>query len=104
MRGYPKHLNTRADYEYVRRNFDRSFWEKDFLNLLNTTHEWYKTGVLLPEDIGIEDETHQVVKDLNDDGTETGISYQLELKLNPKARIFQLGYTIEEVENILTSN
>ena len=104
MRGYPKHLNTKADYEYVRRNFNRSFWEKDFANLLKTTHEWCKTGVLSPEDTGIEDETHDVIKEYDSNGAETGVSYQRELKLNPKAKIFQLGYTIEEVENILASN
>ena len=30
MRGYPKHLNTRADYEYVRTHFPKEMWKEDF--------------------------------------------------------------------------
>ena len=41
MIGYPKHLNTKADYEYVRSNFPKEIWENDFRALLETTHDWF---------------------------------------------------------------
>ena len=36
MKGYPKNLNTKFDYLYVKENFKRELWEKDFQNLLDT--------------------------------------------------------------------
>ena len=30
MRGYPKYLSTKADYEYVREHFSKEQWQADF--------------------------------------------------------------------------
>lgn len=32
---YPKVLNTREDYEFIRNNFPRKYWEEDYKQLLN---------------------------------------------------------------------
>ena len=36
MRGYPKNLNTKKDYEYVRANFPAEEWKPDWQKLLDT--------------------------------------------------------------------
>lgn len=99
MIGYPSTLNDRADYEYVRENFPKSEWKQDFQDLLDTVYEWFNIGKLKDGEEGVTDETHKVV----DGGTEEGESerYQFEYKENPNARIFQLGYTVDEVKAIL---
>lgn len=32
--GYPQTLETREDYEYIRKNYPKEIWEKDYLELL----------------------------------------------------------------------
>lgn len=99
MVGYPKFLNTKEDYEYVRANFPREQWEPDFKALLNERYEWFNLGEI--EDEGVTDDTHKVVEDKRDD--ETVVRYQYEYKENENARIYRLGYTVEEVEAILNA-
>lgn len=99
MVGYPKFLNTKEDYEYVRANFPREQWEPDFKALLNERYEWFNLGEI--EDEGVTDDTHKVVEDKRDD--ETVVRYQYEYKENENARIYRLGYTVEEVETILNA-
>ena len=99
MIGYPSTLNDRADYEYVRANFPKSEWQKDFQNLLDTVYEWFNMGKLADGDEGVTDETHKVVEGGREE--EKSERYQFEYKENPDARIFRLGYTVDEVKAIL---
>ena len=99
MVGYPKFLNTKEDYEFVRANFPKEEWESDFKALLNERYEWFNLGEIEGE--GVTDDTHKVVEDKRDD--ETVVRYQYEYKENENARIYRLGYTVEEVENILNA-
>ena len=99
MVGYPKFLNTKEDYEFVRANFPKEQWESDFKALLNERYEWFNLGEIEGE--GVTDDTHKVVEDKRDD--ETVVRYQYEYKENENARIYRLGYTVEEVENILNA-
>lgn len=94
MQGYPKHLNCKEDYEYVRANFPREKWEKSFQSLLNTQYAWFNTGAV--EGDGVTDDTHKVVKD-----EETGKQYQFEYRLNPDCTMNRIGYTEEEIRQIL---
>lgn len=100
MIGFPKNLNTKEDYEYVRKNFQKEEWEKEFQNLLDTVNEWFNMGVLADGDTGTTDDTHRVTEDKQED-TGTVTRTQWEYKENPDAKIFQLGYTVEEVKAIL---
>ncbi len=95
MVGYPKNLNTRDDYEFVRANFSKEDFRQDFQNLLDTMGDWFNVGKLSSGEQGKTDKTHKVVKD------ESGDSYQYEFKVNPNCRMFQLGYTEEYVKKIL---
>ena len=99
MVGYPKFLNTKEDYEFVRANFPKEQWESDFKALLDERYEWFNLGEIEGE--GVTDDTHKVVEDKRDD--ETVVRYQYEYKENENARIYRLGYTVEEVENILNA-
>ena len=99
MVGFPKFLNTKEDYEFVRANFPKEQWESDFKALLNERYEWFNLGEIEGE--GVTDDTHKVVEDKRDD--ETVVRYQYEYKENENARIYRLGYTVEEVENILNA-
>ena len=99
MVGYPKFLNTKEDYEFVRANFPKEQWKSDFKALLDERYEWFNLGEIEGE--GVTDDTHKVVEDKRDD--ETVVRYQYEYKENENARIYRLGYTVEEVENILNA-
>ena len=93
MVGYPKFLNTKEDYEYVRNNFPKNEWEKDFKALLDGEKDWFNVG---ETDNGIIDDTHKVIKD-----EQTGKTYQYELQVNPNCKMHRIGYTREEVEKAL---
>lgn len=96
MKGYPKMLNSKDDYEFVRNKFPREEWQEDFKSLLETQKEWFNTGAIEENNKGIEDETHRVVID-----KQSGIRYQYELKEDPNCKLTQLRYTADEVNRIL---
>ena len=98
MIGVPKHLNTKEDYEYTRLNFPKDIWKKAFEDLTKNTSEWFNVGEVA-ESVGVTNETHKVVIDKLMDGSFK--YYQYELKINPNCKMFRIGYTILEVENIL---
>ena len=96
MVGYPKNLNTKEDYEYVRNNFPKNEWKKDFKALLDEEKDWFNVG---ETDSGIIDDTHKVIKD-----EQTKKAYQYELQVNPNCKMYRIGYTREEVEKALNED
>lgn len=96
MIGYPKHLNTKADYEFVRTHFPKNNWEKDFKNLLAGEYTWINTGELAKDDSGKTDDTHRV-----SEADQEGKRYQYEKILDPYSKMKQIGYTHEEIMEIL---
>ena len=96
MRGYPKNLNTKFDYLFVKDNFPRDKWEKDFKALLETTHDWFFVSMLATKEEGIEDDTHKIVED-----TTKNTFAQYEYRENPQCKLYTLGFTRKEVENII---
>lgn len=98
MVGYPKSLNTKADYEFVRKNFPKEKWREDFQNLLDTRMDWFNTGTLKSGGSGVVDNTHRIVTD-----EQTGEKYQYEYKENPNCRLKAMGYTVDEMQKILES-
>lgn len=98
MRGYPKFLNSKEDYEYVRKNFPKQEWEKDFRALLENCYDWYFVKNLESEAAGVIDDTHKVVEN-EQDGAKTYAQY--EYKHNDNCKLDKLGYTKAEVEKIL---
>jgi hypothetical protein len=94
MKGYPKHLNTKHDYEYVRKNFPKRKWEKDFQALLESEKAWQVTKELDSKESGVNDKTYKVIED-----EDTRV--QMELKVNKNSKMKRLKYTNEEVNEIL---
>lgn len=94
MKGLPKHLNTKEDYLYAKDNYDRTYWEPYFQNLLDTRYDWFA----ITEDEYIEDdENYKKVEDEQNERTDYFFIY----KENENAPIYRLGFTVEEVESIL---
>ena len=100
MKGYPKYLNSKADYLYVHENFPREQWLPDFQVLLDTYKDWFFEKHLETREEGIEDETHKIVEFVNEETQETTYD-QYELRENPMAKIFRIGFTVKEVEALM---
>lgn len=98
MRGYPKNLNTREDYEFVKKEFPDSLWKQSFRDLLDNVNEWFYVGEI-KNGSGLEDATHKVVELKKEDGSSYKVQYAL--KENKNCKLFKLGYTIDEVEELL---
>ena len=109
MKGYPQHLNTKADYMYVKENFKRDLWEKDFQNLLDTRMDWFFVKNLDSQEEGLNDSTHKVVENKSEELDKDGkliekVTYsQFELKENPQCKLNLIGFTVDEVLEILNS-
>jgi len=101
MEGYPRALNTKEDYENVRAMFSPDLWKTDWQTLIapENLYAWFPVWELVDNDPGVTDDTHRVV----DHGMpgEPGPRWQEELRENPEARIFQLGFSAAEVEAAL---
>lgn len=94
MIGYPKYLNTKADYEYVRNNFPKEMWEKDFRALLESTHDWFFIRELETEEVPVLLENQKIEKTEEKD-------YLFEYKYNENCKLNRLGFTVEEIEEYL---
>ena len=94
MVGFPKFLNTKNDYEYIRKNFPDEEWKPVYQNLLDTMYAWLNVGVIL--DDGITDDSHKVVID-----EQNNKRYQYEKRINENCKLLRIGYTEEEVKAII---
>lgn len=99
MKDYPKTLNSRYDYNYVRQNFPKEQWAPDYQALLDEVYDWFFVRTLHDKEDGFEGPMHQIVAGVNSDGKT--IFNQYEYRLNPGAKLFRLGFTVEEVAAIL---
>ena len=100
MKGLPKHLNTKEDYYYIKNNFDEAYWKPQWQLLLDSRYEWFFVKYLDIRAEGIEDNTHKIVEERGSEEDEVRYS-QYEYRENPNAKIYKLGFTIEEVERAL---
>lgn len=100
MKGLPKTLNSKQDYIYAKDNFPESYWKPKYQDLLDSRNAWFCIG-LTTEKKGVTDETHKVVeKKPMDEGGKTEY-YQYELRENQACKLFQIGFTVKEVEDAL---
>ena len=117
---YPETLETREDYEMIRKNFPKKIWEHDYLELLINAYTnivvgksptWYFKDkkdpesaefVCTPVDQKLEDTilanedkftSEEKVNFFNRVVTYQGVKYLIRLKENTEAKLFQLGYT-----------
>lgn len=99
MKRMPRHLNTKADYLYVRQNFPAAQWLPRWQELLDDRWMWQRLHNLAPSDPGIEDLTHGAQTETDEFGKER--RYQTVLVEDPNARIFTLGFTVDEVTSAI---
>ena len=100
MRGFPKHLNSKADYEYVKENFLDAEWRPAWQALLDGQKVWVATDQIDAEEDGTVDDTHKVVPGSMD--PETPATFlQLELQADDHCKLLRLGFTADEVEAAL---
>ena len=113
MRGFPKYsdISTKYDVENLKGTFPKE--TKKFLEtIMNDRFIWVTTGTLERKEDGITDETHRVIEvyeDIPDDEIEgklnrviTGYAQQ-EFIEDSNARMFRMGYTLEEIEILIES-
>lgn len=100
MKGFPKWLNSKEDYLYVKDNFLREQWADKFQTLLDERLAWFNIGELAASEEGVTDDTHKVVE-IETMGEETKKRYQYELKENPDCMLYRLGFTVDEIQAIL---
>ena len=98
MIGFPKTLNSKFDYEFVRENFPRAQWEPKFKALLAEKDAWYCTSELAAGENGINDDAHKVVESTQDGET---VRYQYGLLPDPNSEMKKIGYTEDELKEIL---
>ena len=91
MRGLPKNLNTKEDYIYLKDNYSKEHWLQAFQNLLDTRYSWFA----IDEKDYIEDDKHKKVYNEQEDTYEYFV-----YKLNKNAKLYQLGFTVKEVQAI----
>lgn len=102
MRGFPKHLNTKEDYEYIRQHFPKDLWKREYQSLLDTHYGWFFDRVLEKDEEGLTDGTHKVeTAQLEMEGHDT-IHYQYVFRANPESKLLKIGYSEDEVKAILT--
>ena len=99
MRGNPKHLNSRFDFEYVKENCEVSYWLPRWKGLLEDRYMWVPQGEVGSVEAGITDETHmvEVSREMDQFGEDKVTYTQLERFENPDSKFVQLGFTEEEV-------
>ena len=61
MKGLPKQLNSKQDYIYAKENLNESYWKPLFQDLLDSRFNWFYEKDLDSKEQGIEDETHKIV-------------------------------------------
>ena len=96
-----RHLNTKADYEYVRQNFPKEVWKPKYQALLKERMQWSGAKKLANKTDGItKKDAKKVVTNKKEDGTEE--HYQYEYKSDPGCALFRLGFTVSEANAVLT--
>lgn len=103
MKGIPKHLNTKFDYEYIRKNFPKEQYIPFFQALLDTKKAWFFVKELQDGEIGVSDDTHKIEIQLSIFEEEKSKRYQYELRDNPNSLLNTIGYTEEEVQEIIAN-
>ena len=100
MKGFPKTFNTKKDVEFCLKEWPAQ--TKAFLQrILNNRYEWLIDHKLDSSEEGIEDETHKVSKIYDENGNVVE-RYQMVWEEDPNARLFRLGFTVNEVQNLLS--
>lgn len=94
MIGFPKILNSKQDYLNCVADYPQDT-KKALQDLLDNRYKWEDKGEIKAGDIPVDDDTHRIVID------EDGKQCQLELVEDENAKLFRIGFTVAEVENLI---
>lgn len=86
-------FNTREDV-YNSLEIDINATVATLKDILNDRFKWQVVKVLLTKEEGIEDKTHLIIESENE-------ILQSELQEDENSKLFQLGLTVEEAEEII---
>ncbi|MBW2598539.1 MAG: hypothetical protein JRC60_00200 [Deltaproteobacteria bacterium] len=100
MKGFPKTLSTKEDYLYCKAHFPKERWQPEFQQLLDERFDWLNTGKLKADETGLDDKTHRVVN-VEDEREKTVEKYQQEYGEDSNAKLFRLGFTVDEVGELI---
>ena len=100
MRGFPKYLNTKADYDYVKNHFPPEKRERDFFGALIEDSKKFVEVRTLAEGEKITPTATQKVVDEVDPATNRKISRLLELKPDLNCKMARLGLKEADVKAI----
>lgn len=104
MKGFPKHLNSKFDYYYIKQNFPALKWKPYWQRLLDERYRWMDDHELTDPAQGIIDDTHRVEERHSVDqstGEEITTWMQVVYKENPGSDFWRMNFTVEEVERAL---
>ena len=103
MKGKPHSLNSKADYYYVKENFEKDYWKPLWQNMYDLRMQWMPGEILEKPEDGIVDETHRIQENKDETGGEDAkVTYQQETYMeNPLSDFVRMGFTVEEVEAAL---
>lgn len=99
MKGFPKRLNSKMDYEYIKNYFPKEQWMPYWRALLDERTNWFCVNKLTSAEEGVTDGNHKVVESKGQDDTVE--YYQYELQEDPASDFYKLGFTVDEVERAL---
>jgi len=100
MRGFPKVLNSRQDYENIVSDFGYTEKvERAYQGLLNTAEKYEFDKELAAESDRTGPAPEYKVMTQEEEGTEKIV--QFKLVDNPNGKIFRLGFTIDEVQEVI---
>lgn len=99
MKGFPKHLNSKQDYVFVKTNFPAEQWKPCWQALLDQSKNWFYTSTLAAAADGVTDDTHKVVTATDMDNKI--IYMQYELRTDPSSDMLKLGFTEQEINDAL---
>ena len=100
MRGFPKYLNTKADYDYVAKNFPPEKRERDFFGALIEDSKKFVEVRTLAEGEKITPTKDQLILDQVEAGTNKKIQVLMELQPDPNGKMARLGLKEEDVKAI----
>jgi len=98
VRGYPKFLNSKADYEYVKGHFPKYKWLPDFEKLIDDNKKWMKEDQLIKKEDGVIDKESKVIEEENENKEKVYCQYKF--KEDPNCKINRLGMDIVEIEKL----
>lgn len=104
MRGCPRTFATKQDYLNGIETYPEET-KAALRRLIAGRFEFVKTGELSDGEDGIEDESHSIITSTEND-SKTGElvtkRIQLEKRESENAKLFRLGFTLEEAESLAT--